>query len=413
MPEDVPWILKHAADRGGEVAGTNGHVDDADLDGAPAEEAPVSKFRRVSGAPAAPAAAPVRSAARSYTPPAPPSPRDWDDEIDSFQRAPQAYTPPPSRPSPAPPSPGYNPYAPTPAKRKMGSGVIAAVVAGVLVVGGGVGGVLLVKSGAPSRAEFVAKADDVCRPANGPIAAIVKPTSYPELAIAAGTLNSTIDSQLGQLRALKRPGGSAKADVAGVFRSLEGTSAAAHRLKEAAGRQDDAATIAATKDMATAAGEARTQATTTGFAACSVGMQTGIDAVFGGTQSVMKTGFIAQADVLCRRAAADIYDVDLEAALEDEAAFVAFITHANDVFDQLVTDIKALPVPPGDEATLTELFVAQDKAQAKNREFEAAAADEDFDRMDALDRESTTLITAADAKWDAYGLGSCGSNFGF
>ena len=272
---------------------------------------------------------------------------------------------------------------------------------------------LLVKGGAPSRAEFVAKADDVCRPANGPIAAIVKPTSYPELATAAGTLNTTIDSQLGQLRALKQPGGSAKAEVAAVFTSLEGTSAAAKRLQEAAGRQDDAATVAATKDMSTAAGEARTQATTTGFAACSVGMQTGIDAVFGGTQSVMKAGFVAQADVLCRRAADDIYDVDLESAFDDEAAFVAFITHANDVFDQLVTDIKALPVPPGDEATLAELFAAQDKAQAKNREFEDAAADEDFDRMDALDREITTLITAADAKWDAYGLGSCGSNFGF
>ena len=411
MSEDVPWILKHAAERRGEVADPNGHGDEV-----PAEEAPVSKFRRVSGAPAAPAAAPVRpAAARSYTPPSPPPPRDWDDEVDAFQRAPQAYTPPPSRPSPAPApsSPGSSPYVPRPAKRKLGSGVTAAVVAGVLVVGGGVGGVLLVKGGAPSRAEFVAKADDVCRPANGPIAAIVKPTSYPELATAAGTLNTTIDSQLGQLRALKQPGGSAKADVAGVFRSLEGTSAAASRLKEAAGRQDDGATIAATKDMSTAATEARTMATTTGFAACSVGAQTGIDAVFGGTQSVIKAGFIAQADVLCRRAADDIFDIDLEIDFEDEAAFIDFIAHGNEVFDKLLTDIKALPVPPGDETTLAELFTAQEKAQAKNREFEDAAADEDFDRMDALDREITTLITAADAKWDAYGLGSCGSNFGF
>jgi len=407
----VPWILQHAAARGGEVADTTSPVDEV-----AAEDAPVSKFRRVSGAPAAPAAAPVRpAAARGYTPPSPPPPRDWDDEVDTFQRAPHAYAPPPSRPAPAPApsSPGYSPYAPRPAKRKLGGGVIAAVVAGVLVVGGGVGGVLLVTGGAPSRAEFVAKADDVCRPANGPIAAIVKPTSYPELATAAGTLNTHIDSQLGRLRALKQPGGSAKADVAGVFTSLEGTSAAAKQLQEAAGRKDDAATVAATKDMSTAATEARTRATTTGFAACSIGLQTGVDAVYGGTQSVMKAGFIAQADVLCRRAADDIYDVDLESALEDEAAFVDFIAHANDVFDQLVTDIKALPVPPGDEAALAELFVAQDKAQAKNREFEDAAGDEDFDRMDAIDREISTLVTAADAKWDAYGLGSCGSNFGF
>jgi hypothetical protein len=419
MSEDVPWILKHAAERRGEVGLTNGSIDETDLDGAPAEEVPVSKFRRVSGAPAAPAAAPVRppvrpaAAARSYTPPPPPPPRDWDDEVETYRPAPRAITPPPPPSRPSSPS-GYSPYAPTPAKRKMGGGMIAAVVAGALVLGGGgVGGVLLLKGGAPSRAEFVAKADDVCRPANGPIAAIVKPTSYPELATAAGTLNTTIDAQLGQLRALKQPGGSAKADVAGVFTSLEGASAAANRLKEAAGRQDDAATVAATKDMSTMATEARTKATTTGFAACSVGMQTGIDAVYGGSQSVMKAGFIAQADVLCRRAADDIYDVDIESAFADDAAFLDFIAHGNDVFDQLVADVKALPIPPGDEAILAELFAAQDKAQAKNREFEDAAADEDFDRMDALDREITTLVTAADAKWDAYGLGSCGSNFGF
>jgi hypothetical protein len=293
--------------------------------------------------------------------------------------------------------------------------MIAAVVAGavVLCAGGIGGGLLLAKGSGPSRGAFVSKADDLCRPANGPVAAIVKPTSYPELATAAGTVNTTIDAQLGQLRALKQPRGSAKADVGAVFTSLDGTSAAAKRLQEAAGRQDDAATIAATKEMSSAAGDARTKATTTGFAACSIGMQTGIDAVFGGTQSVMKAGFVAQADVLCRRAADDIYsDFDFNADFTDPAAFVAFITHGNDVFEQLVTDIKGLPVPPGDEATLAELFAAQDKVQAKSNEFEGAADSDDFDRLDALDRELTTLTTAADAKWDAYGLGTCGSNFG-
>ncbi len=419
-----PWILKHAAERRGEV-------DDTD-DAPDTDEAPVSKFRRVSGAPVVPAvaAAPARpasapprpAAAASYTPPPPPPPRDWDAEVennfkvDTYRPSPPSLTPPPSRPEPAPSSPGYSPYSPTPARRKTSVGMIAAGVAGLLALGGGgVGGALLLaKSGAPSRGEFVSQADDVCRPANGPVAAIVKPTSYPELATAAGTLTTTIDAQLGQLRSLEQPGGSAKADVGAVLTSLEGTSAAAKRLQEAAGRQDDAATIAATKNMSTAAGEARTKATTTGFAACSIGMQTGIDAVFGGTQSVMKAGFVAQADVLCRRAADDIYeDFDFESAFDDEDSFVAFITHGNDVFEQLVTDIKGLPVPPGDEAALAELFTAQDKVNAKSHEFEDAADSDDFDRLDALDRELTTLTTAADAKWDAYGLGACGSNFGF
>jgi len=291
--------------------------------------------------------------------------------------------------------------------------MIAAVIVGVLVLGGVIGGaVFALKGGAPSREEFVADADDICRPANGPAAAIVKPTSYPELATAAGTLNSTIDSQVGQLRALDQPGGGAKAEVAAVFTALEGTSAAAKRLQDAAGRQDDEATIAATKDMAGKAGEAKTQATTTGFSACSIGMQPGVDAVFGGSQSVIKAGFIAQADVLCRRAANDLEDVAFPSS-DSGRAFAAFLGRLIDVFDDLVVDIRALPVAPGDENTVNEILTAQDKVQAKGRELADAAADEDIDRFDALDAETVTLTTAADAKWDAYGLGSCGSNFGF
>jgi len=428
--ESVSWIVRQAAERRG-LAPPATTGDDNAIEAAPAVEAPVSKFRRVSGAPAglAVGGAPTRAVARpvpampalreptaSYRPPPPPPPMEWDSEVDTIRPTlsstpTREYALPPSR-SQAPSS-GPSPYSPTPSRRKRGGGVVAAAVAGALVIAiGGVTTVILVaKGGSPSRAEFVADADDVCRPANGPVAGIVKPSSYPELATAAGTLTTTIDAQIGQLRALDQPGGKARTEVAGIYTALEGTSAAAGRLQDAAGRQDDAASIAATKDMAGQAGDARSRATTTGFTACSIGMQTGVDAVFGGTQSIIKTGFVAQADVLCRRAANEIED-EFDSVNSDRE-FVNFIGNSLDVFDELVADVRALPVAPGDEATVAEILTLQEKVQAKGREFEDAAADEDFDRIDAIDREVVTLTTAADAKWDAYGLGSCGSNFGF
>jgi hypothetical protein len=435
--EQVPWSLKQAVD-GRAPAPATGYAEDAEPEAndAPAD-APISKFRRVSGATGMQAAAsptrpptrasspmpppppPSRAAAaptRAYTPPPPPPPMEWDSEVETLR--PQSmpttsYSSPPPPPPPRSSGPSGNPYAPTPAK-KRGGGVIAAVVVGALVLAGaGVGGVVLaMKGGAPSRTEFVADADDICRPANGPVAAIVKPTSYPELATAAGTVSTTVNAQVGQLRALDQPGGEAKAEVAGVLAALEGTSAAAKRLQDAAGDQDDTATIAATKDMASQATDARTRATTSGFAACSIGMQPGIDAVFGGTQSVIKAGFVAQADVLCRRAANDTEDIDFPQS-DTGRALAAFLGELIALFDDLVDDIRALPVAPGDEATVSEILTAQDKVQDKNREVQDAAADEDIDRFDALNAESVTLTTAADAKWDAYGLGSCGSNFGF
>jgi len=434
--EPVPWSLKAAINAGGDAPAAPAPAPPSAAEADEPADAPVSKFRRVSGAsgmqaaatpvgrpaPPAPRAAPAAAgSARAYSPPPPPPPMEWDSEVETLRptyQSNRSYTPAPtirteSTSSYSSSSGGGSPYAPTPARKRGGGGMIAAVIVGVLVLGGVIGGaVFALKGGAPSREEFVADADDICRPANGPAAAIVKPTSYPELATAAGTLNSTIDSQVGQLRALDQPGGGAKAEVAAVFTALEGTSAAAKRLQDAAGRQDDEATIAATKDMAGKAGEAKTQATTTGFSACSIGMQPGVDAVFGGSQSVIKAGFIAQADVLCRRAANDLEDVAFPSS-DSGRAFAAFLGRLIDVFDDLVVDIRALPVAPGDENTVNEILTAQDKVQAKGRELADAAADEDIDRFDALDAETVTLTTAADAKWDAYGLGSCGSNFGF
>src|SRR5207253_8614840 len=138
------------------------------------------------------------------------------------------------------------------------------------------------------------------------------------------------------------PRGSAKAQVAAACAALEGTSTAAKNLQDATGRKDDPATIAATKDLAAKAADARTQATTTGFAACSVGMQTGIDAVFGGTQSVIKAGFVAQSDVLCRRASNDLEDIALPES-DSGPAFAAFMGDIIGVFETLITDIRALP----------------------------------------------------------------------
>ena len=54
------------------------------------------------------------------------------------------------------------------------------------------------------------------------------------------------------------------------------------------------------------------------------------------------------------------------------------------------------------------MLAAQDKVMAKDKETQAAAQRGNAAQVDRLD-EVNTLITAANAKFDAYGLRKCGT----
>jgi hypothetical protein len=308
-------------------------------------------------------------------------------------------------PSPEPAPPAVVPTRP----RSTRTIAIAAIVAAALLLSTGAA-FALTRSHAPSKAAFIAKAEEICRPANGPVSAIVKPTSYPELQTAAGTVVTTTTGQLTQLRALKRPGGADGRAVAPVFTALEATNDAAHQLQDGATRKDDNATISNTKQITTQSSAASTSAKSYGFTACASGLQTGIDTVVAGSNAVLKTGFVAKADSLCR-ASARMSDAIPEPGA-NLPALVSYASQNLDIFNKLVSDLKALPVPPADEATVTDMIGAGETVNAKVGELRDAAAAKDIGRLTAADKELSTLTTAADAKFDAYGLGVCGSNFG-
>lgn len=284
-------------------------------------------------------------------------------------------------------------------------GAIAAlaglVAAAVLVLGG---------DKAPSKAAYIKQADNICRPANGPVAAIVKPTSYPEIATASGTFATTTSSQLGQLDRLKKPHGVDGKNATTALAALTATKVAATSLQNAATNKDDVASTSAAKDFKDKFAYATSVATTYGFTACTTGMQAGADAVSGGAHDVIKTNYVAKADAACRAGARD--SDKLGNAPDSPAALVAYFDQALALYNKLLGDLKALPVPPGDEATVADMIGAQDAALAKLGEFRDAVKAQDGARVTAIEHELDPLTTAADAKFDAYGLAICGSNFG-
>lgn len=313
----------------------------------------------------------------------------------------------PRPPAPDPPAPrGGREH-----QREGRTGLVVAVVALALLLGGGAGVFMATQGvGMPPTAKFVAKADDVCRPANGAVLSIVKPTSYPDLATAAGTLVTATGTQLGSLAKLTGPGGSDGRRVASMLSAMTETNAAGKSLQDAAGRKDDAATAAATQRVRLSAADASATAMQVGFTACATGMQVGIDALTGGGTAVVKTGFLARADTLCRATMRELEAV--VAPRSGNAAIGRYLTQTLQIVQKWVGDLKALPVPPGDEATVAEIVAALEKVTAKWAEAPGAASSGDRSRFDAISKEMSPLNTAADAKLDAYGLGVCGSNFG-
>ena len=316
--------------------------------------------------------------------------------------------PPPLPPVGEPAGPTYSPEPPP--KKSFGIGTMAAVVAGALVVAGGVGYVVAGGGGAPSRATFIAQADAVCRPADA-LLAVTRPTSYPELATAAGTFATAAEGELSQLRQISRPGGSAGNQALTVVNDLGATAAAARGLHEAAVKKDDAATVAAANTLSTASATAAGTAGVYGMTACGSGLQPTVQTLTLGTQSVIKAGFTAKADALCRAAADELFGIG-EPDFDDADQLVGYLEAALVVQVRIGDELRALPVPPGDEAAVTEMLAAYDKVTAKARALTNAVADLDESGFIIANREITTLGTTADAKLDGYGLAVCGSNFG-
>lgn len=281
------------------------------------------------------------------------------------------------------------------------------VVVGLLVAGLGAGAIVFLSR--TTKSDFIASADKVCTPANVSVTAIAKPTNYPELATASGTFASTINGQLTELRGIDRPSGGST-EIDGVLTALQSTGDAAKKLQDAAGGSDDAATAAASKELTSAFNDASTKATAYGLTACGGGMRAGIDAVSAGSQGVVKAAFVAKAESLCRASARRLEALPFSGT--SNAALARYFGQVNATTDKLVADLKALPVPPGDEATVGEIMAAFDKVQANAHELQKLVQANNESAFIAAIEESDVLVTALDAKLDAYGLEVCGTNFG-
>jgi hypothetical protein len=273
----------------------------------------------------------------------------------------------------------------------------------VAVLGLGLG--LAACGGGVSKADFVAKADQACAPGNAAVASLAKPSNLPDLAAGAGTLATTVDGQVAELRKLEAPEDD-KVLVDGMLAALAEVGGAARTLQETAGKTDDAATAKAANDLKAKTDTAAAQTEAYGFGACGRALREPVTTLFQGGNAVVKAAFVAKADALCTAATRKVAALANPTSLATLARYLASYVP---IEEKLFADIKALPVPPGDEGTVADMLTAQSAVTAKDKEALAAAQARNQRLLDAVDEESASLITAANAKFDTYGLKNCGT----
>jgi hypothetical protein len=271
---------------------------------------------------------------------------------------------------------------------------LAALALALTACGGGV-----------SKSAYVKKADAACAPGNATAAATAKPSNLPDLATAAGTIATTVEAQAATLRKLSAPG-SDKAVVAGVVGALADVGGPAHALQAAAGKTDDRATAQAVTDLKTKADAAAAQAQSYGLNACAKGLQPAVTSVSDGGRSIMKAAFVARAESLCTAASKK---ADALANPTSLATTARYLTSYIPIEDKLFADIKALVAPPGDEATVADMLGAQQQVIDKDKASLAAAQKANTSLFFSLSDEESTLVTAANSKFDGYGLKMCGT----
>jgi len=261
--------------------------------------------------------------------------------------------------------------------------------------------------GGPSKASYLTKADAICEPANRSVAAVAKPTAYPELGTAGGTLLSANDGQLVQLRNLDTPSGS-KDEIDAVWSALAALSQSAKALQQGAVAQDRTAAGRALGEISTRAADAGAKATAYGFGACGVGMKAGTDQLVAAGRPIIKAAYVADAENICQNA--DKVLGPSKANKNDPVALGRQLSSILPILDKLVADLKALPAPPGDEAAVAELIAGQEKEVATYKALRDALLAKSPTRVLLVVKDLDQILPAAEAKLVAYGLKACASS---
>lgn len=261
----------------------------------------------------------------------------------------------------------------------------------------------------PSKQDFLAKADPVCKRGNDIAAVFTTPSDLPMMKDFGNKLADNITKTADEVDKLDKPGGEEGKGAEDLVKSMRDAAAAAREIGPEVDKTNyPGVELAATKTVEAfkaADGKARTYGSTE----CGKGEAAAALKLGETSGATVKNAYIAKADGICKG-----YNTQFEGIKEPEDFndVKPFLDQSIALVDKLTAELKAIPQPATDKGKLDEAFSSNDAAVAKLKEASAAAGSGNQSKtIDLLD-EATELGDASNAKADAYGFKDCGSQGG-
>ena len=259
---------------------------------------------------------------------------------------------------------------------------------------------------APSKKEFLAKADPVCKASTAEATALGTPTDVGGLRQFHIKLADGADRTLAGLDKVKLPGGDDGKAAKAWVQALRDAAAAARAVPPEVDKSNYTGIETTAGRAAEAFKAADSQARTFGSAECGRGEAEAVERMRTALPKTVKTAYITAADAICKSAF-----TKFEALPEAEtpAEFKTFMEQAVALEEKLLADLKAIAPPVTDKDKLDPVFLGIEKVIAKDKEALAALAAGNERKAYDLVEESDNLSDDSAAKADAYGFVDCGS----
>lgn len=259
---------------------------------------------------------------------------------------------------------------------------------------------------APSKADYLAKADPVCKRGNEISTVFTTPTDLAMLKEFGDKIAANIDKTLGELEKLKKPKDADGKAAEEMIKALRDAGAAARNI----GPEVDAANFTNVETNAGKAAEAfkaaDAKARAFGSTECGKGEAEVAGRMSSSLGATVKKAYIAKVEPICAAA-----NKEFEAIPEPEslAEVKTLLDKTVQVAEKVLADIRAIPAPVTDKGKLDEWMAANDGTITKAKEAAAAAASNNERKTFQLLDEIAVQGDASNAKADIYGFKECGT----
>jgi len=259
---------------------------------------------------------------------------------------------------------------------------------------------------APSKEDFLAKADPVCARGNAIATVFTTPSDLPMIKDFATKLADNADKTAAEVEKLDFPGGDDGKAAKDMVKSLRDAGVAARAVIPDVDASNYPNVETGVTKMVDAFKAADGKARTFGSKECGKGEAEAVGKLGITANATVKNAYIAKADALCEAA-----DKQIDALPEPDSPAEAkeSIDKSGVILDKMLADIIAIPKPHTDSTKLTEYISSTERFIAKFKEGGAIAVSANERKFEQWVEELSELGDAADAKADAFGFKGCGS----